>query len=398
MDIFLVGGAVRDKQLGLAIKDRDWVVVGATPEQMLKQGYKPVGQDFPVFLHPESHEEYALARTERKSGKGYTGFTFHTNPNVSLEQDLCRRDLTINAMAETLEGELIDPYNGLKDLHRCLLRHVSPAFKEDPLRILRIARFKARFNHLGFTIADETMELMKDMVSQGEVEHLVAERVWSETERALQGQNPQVYFNVLNECRALEVIMPLLSKAIDQKISKPDSNTPNCLQALSCSVHRTKNTTVRWASLVHRATDLVEEYQLTDLETMMDQCRIPKAHKELALLSCRYHHEYHEVLKQPPEKVLALLTALDWQRRKQRFEDFLLVCETGTPDISIAHLESLPQTQFLQAITHKLEAITAQSFIESGFKGKELGLKMQEARLKIITDMSDQWEIEHQLP
>lgn len=208
MKFFLVGGAVRDKLLNLPVKDHDWVVVGSSPEQMTRQGFQPVGQDFPVFLHPDTKEEYALARTERKSGHGYSGFVFHTTPDVTLEEDLIRRDLTINAMAEDEHGTVYDPYGGQNDLKDKLLRHVSPAFQEDPLRILRVARFAARFYHLGFRVASETLELMTSMVDRGEASYLVPERVWQETMRALSEPAPEIYFEVLSACHAMNVVMP----------------------------------------------------------------------------------------------------------------------------------------------------------------------------------------------
>ena len=208
MEIYLVGGAVRDKRLGLPVRERDWVVVGATPQELLSQGYKPVGRDFPVFLHPVSKEEYALARTERKTGPGYTGFETCSDPTITLEEDLRRRDLTINAMAETPGGELIDPYGGVEDLDNGLLRHVSPAFAEDPVRILRVARFAARFAHRGFRVAHQTNALMRQMVENGEVDHLVPERVWSEFARALEAKTPERFFDVLYGCGALARLFP----------------------------------------------------------------------------------------------------------------------------------------------------------------------------------------------
>ena len=208
MKSYLVGGAVRDRLLGLPIKDKDWVVVGATPQQMLDAGYQQVGRDFPVFLHPDSHEEYALARTERKSGSGYTGFTCYAAPDVTLEQDLLRRDLTVNALAEDADGTIIDPYGGQQDLQQRILRHVSPAFAEDPLRVLRVARFAARYAHLSFRIADETLALMREMADAGELAHLTPERVWKETESALGTRNPQVFFQTLRDCGALKVLFP----------------------------------------------------------------------------------------------------------------------------------------------------------------------------------------------
>ena len=219
MKTYLVGGAVRDELLGLPVKDRDWVVTGATPEDMLKAGYKPVGLDFPVFLHPKTKEEYALARTERKSGHGYAGFVFHTSPDITVEEDLLRRDLTINAIAKDADDNLVDPYKGQQDLNNRILRHVSPAFREDPLRILRVARFAARFAAQGFTVAEETHQLMQDMVAEGEASWLVAERIWQETLRALESTTPAVYFQTLEACGALAVVMPELAKHFSNQAS-----------------------------------------------------------------------------------------------------------------------------------------------------------------------------------
>ena len=391
MKIFLVGGAVRDKHLGLAIKDRDWVVVGSNPEEMLQLGYQPVGQDFPVFLHPETHEEYALARTERKSGKGYTGFTFFADSHVSIEQDLSRRDLTINAMAESSEGELLDPFEGLKDLHNCLLRHVSPAFQEDPLRILRTARFLARFHHLGFKIADETMTLMQSMVNAGEVEYLVKERIWSETERALQEQNPQCFFNTLTQCGALSVIMPTL----DQCLTSPANinnlmNDP--LQALSCAVQRSKNTAIRWAALTHQI-PLAENSSYTGLVSLCDSLKLPRYYKELTLTCAKHRHRYADILNQSPEAILDLLNDLDYSRRPERLEDFLVTCETSMPNLSVSNLESLPQTQFIQAVAETARAVTAKKFIDLGFKGCDIKKEMESMRLQQISHMLDSWEL-----
>ncbi len=219
--VYLVGGAVRDQLLNLPVKDRDWVIVGATPQSLIDLGYQQVGKDFPVFLHPQSKEEYALARTERKSGQGYTGFICDFSADITLEQDLIRRDLTINAMAQDLQGNLYDPYHGADDLQQRILRHVSPAFVEDPLRVLRVARFAARYHHLGFTIAPETLQLMQTLTLQSELQHLTAERVWAETEKALNEKNPEIYFETLRQVGALAVLFPRPESRINQGLFCP---------------------------------------------------------------------------------------------------------------------------------------------------------------------------------
>ncbi|MGL5697276.1 MAG: multifunctional CCA addition/repair protein, partial [Plesiomonas shigelloides] len=255
MQTYLVGGAVRDQLLGLNVTERDWVVVGATPEQLLAQGYQQVGRDFPVFLHPRTHEEYALARTERKQGQGYTGFVCHAAPDVTLEQDLLRRDLTINAIAQAEDGSLTDPYGGQQDLRDRWLRHVSPAFSEDPLRVLRVARFAARFAHLGFRVAPETLALMQQISTSGELTHLTAERVWKETEKALNSAAPDVYFAVLRACGALTVLFPELDNLFG--VPAPEKWHPeidsgiHTLMALQQAAQRAYGPEVRFAVLCH---------------------------------------------------------------------------------------------------------------------------------------------------
>ena len=255
MKIYLVGGAVRDQLLNLPVKDRDWVVVGATPETLLQQGYQQVGKDFPVFLHPDTHEEYALARTERKSGSGYTGFTCYAAPDVTLEDDLQRRDLTINAIAYSAKGEYIDPYHGIDDIHAKLLRHVSDAFSEDPLRVLRVARFAARFAPLGFTIAPETMSLMQEMTNSGELNALTAERVWKETEKALHSQAPQVYFEILHQCGALKILFPEINALFGVPAPKkwhPEIDTGiHTMMVLAMASRLTDDIAVRFSALCH---------------------------------------------------------------------------------------------------------------------------------------------------
>ena len=340
MKIYQVGGAVRDRMLDLPVKDRDWVVVGATPEEMIALGYKPVGRDFPVFLHPESAEEYALARTERKTAPGYTGFAFNTSSDVTLEQDLLRRDLTINAIAMDEHGNIIDPCNGRDDLKQGILRHVSPAFVEDPLRVLRVARFAARF---GFSVAPATMELMRAISRSGELDALVPERVWQETERALGEHRASLFFSVLRDCGALARVFPELDGLYG--IPQPRSYHPeidtgvHTMMVLDQACRLSPDTTIRFAALVHdlgkAATPQAEwpahrghEQRGVELvNRLCDRYRIPKKFRELAVIVTRHHLDCHRIGEMRPATVIDKLETLDAFRRPDRFEQFLLACE-----------------------------------------------------------------------
>lgn len=303
MKIYLVGGAVRDQLLGRPNQEKDWVVVGANQHDMLQKGFRQVGKDFPVFLHPKTQEEYALARKERKIGKGYTGFEFDTAPNVTLEEDLKRRDITINAMAMTENGTLIDPYHGQEDLKNQLLRHVSPAFAEDPVRILRVARFAARF---GFRVAQDTVELMRTMVKNGEVNALVPERVWKELERALVEKYPDLFFRVLAECGAMTLLFPSIS------LDGPG------IRAL---IHATPSTPLRFAALLHNLDE-------TTIITLCNRYKVPNDARELALLVNKNLPHYLKASTLTIEELLNFFQRLDAFRRETRFNDFLAVCET----------------------------------------------------------------------
>ncbi|MGI9276721.1 MAG: multifunctional CCA addition/repair protein [Endozoicomonas sp.] len=374
MKIHLVGGAVRDKLLGLPVKDHDWVVTNATPEQMRKQGYTPVGQDFPVFLHPETKEEYALARTERKSGHGYTGFVFHASPDVTLEQDLLRRDLTINAMAEAEDGTLIDPYNGYQDLNQRLLRHVSPAFREDPLRILRVARFAARFQHLGFAIAEETMTMMKEMVDSGEASHLVPERVWQETHRALMEPTPEVYFQTLQDCGALSVVMPEW---------QPFLTTDCCLKAVRLAADNNADDSVRFACLFADAGGS----SIEELDQLAQRLRFPARFKELGMLVFTSESRLWKTLENlNGETLISLFEETDALRRPERFSDYLEACRY----IAEARGNTLPD-HALQKVTVALtvcQAVNASEIVQQGFKGREIGEQLRLARIKAINQHS----------
>ena len=343
MQVYLVGGAVRDEQLELPVSERDWCVVGATPEQLIDDGYKPVGKDFPVFLHPESNEEYALARTERKTAAGYHGFAFNTSPDVTIEEDLSRRDLTINAMARGDDGVLIDPFGGQQDVADRVIRHVSDAFAEDPVRILRAAKFAARFASLGFRIAPDTRDLMRQMVADGEADALVPDRVWKETEAALRGPNPRVFFESLRACRALKVLFPEVDAlfGVPQPAKwHPEIDTGlHTMMVLEQAAKLSDAVEVRFAGLVHdlgkattRPSDLPshpghEQRGVKLIKSMAKRLPVPGACRDLAVLVAEFHTHCHRIDELRNETVVKVLEKTDAFRRPERFEHFLLACE-----------------------------------------------------------------------
>lgn len=360
---YLVGGAVRDALLGIEDADRDWVVVGATPDAMLKAGFTPVGKDFPVFLHPVSKEEYALARTERKSGTGYKGFTVYATPDVTLEEDLQRRDLTINAIAKDSDGNLVDPWGGVSDLQNRILRHVSPAFAEDPLRVLRVARFAARFADQGFTIASETRALMQSMSASGELQDLVAERVWREFDKALQSDQAQVFIEVLHDCGALATLLP----EVDRLFGVPQparwhpeidtgTHTLMCLQQ-ACLL--SNDLSVRFAALMHDVgkgltpreewpQHIAHEHKgMAAIAEACQRLRVPTECAELARLSCQYHTHCHQMQVLKPGTVLNTLEGLDAFRRPQRLQKFLQVCEADARGRTGLEDQPYPQAELL---------------------------------------------------
>lgn len=363
MDVYEVGGAVRDRLLGQAVKDRDWVVVGATPEQMLKAGYKQVGADFPVFLHPDTREEYALARTERKSGHGYHGFDVHSAPDVTLEEDLRRRDLTINAMACDSGGHLVDPFGGERDLADGLLRHVSPAFAEDPLRILRTARFAARLAPMGFRVAEETMTLMRSMVAEGEVDHLVAERVWQETRRALHEQRPRVFFEVLATCGALSVVMPELVSS--------DDVLEGGLEALACAENLSDATEVRYAALV-------SGLDVDTVQAFSERLRVPNSSRDIAVGAAALPHWPRPLTA---DWVARFLEQSDAWRRPERFEQLLLVMEACGLGEQAASRVRCAQTRAV--------AVDPQALMAEGYRGKALGEAISAHRQQAIERVID---------
>jgi tRNA nucleotidyltransferase (CCA-adding enzyme) len=380
MEIYLVGGAVRDALLGLPVRERDWVVVGATPGEMLAQGFTQVGKDFPVFLHPQSHEEYALARTERKTAPGYTGFSVHAAPDVTLEQDLLRRDLTINAMAQTPDGKLIDPFGGQQDLREGLLRHVSPAFAEDPVRILRLARFAARFAKWGFRTAHGTHKLMKQMVAAGEVDALVPERVWKELERALGEDQPARFFEVLSACGALARLFPELARAFPQAGGGHARAGIPALRALTEAAAATPDAAIRLAAFL-----LSGVKEPTDLRRLAERSRLPKEYRELAELARRHTENWPRIPRLPPAELLDLLEQMDAFRRPQRLARLALVYE------ALARATDRPlQPEILERLEQARQAaasVDTGTFAARGLKGEEIRQALREARREAIASM-----------
>lgn len=379
MQIYKVGGAVRDRLLGRPVSEVDWLVVGATPEEMQALGFRPVGADFPVFLHPRTGEEYALARTERKSGRGYGGFTFHASPDVTLEEDLLRRDLTINAIAEDNDGQLIDPYDGQQDLQARLLRHVSPAFAEDPLRVLRVARFAARYAELGFHIADETLALMRQLARSGELSALTAERSWKEISRALMEPRPDVFVQVLNQCGALAELFPELAPAF-----MSDDTAERLHGALrQCAAHQ-QPLPVRWACLLLGCATLEDARQLrlAAIDALNQRCKAPRDCQELATLLGRYHQEASAALTLSAEALLDMLQHFDIYRRPERFEQFIAAGEmyawAVTPD------QALLPANYLRGAADAARAVAVKPLLDRGFKGADLGQALSAARLEAV--------------
>ena len=399
MQTYLVGGAVRDKLLGLETKDRDWVVVGAAPQEMLDLGYQQVGQDFPVFLDPESQDEYALARTERKTGPGYKGFAINSSPKVTLEEDLLRRDLTINAIAMDETGRLIDPFGGQFDIEDRVLRHVSGAFVEDPLRVLRVARFAARFAHLGFRVANETSDLMRSICHSGELDHLVPERIWKELELALTSQTPSVFIEVLQECDALAAILPEVNNLFG--VPQPEKYHPEIdtgLHILLCLEQARKlsdDSVVLYATLVHDVgkglTDPGqwpshighESAGLGLLNQIESRLRVPKEHAQLSRLVCEHHTKLHRVKELKPATVLNLLESLDAFRRPERLDKFLLACEADARGRTGLETLDYPQNAYLKTLLLSASAIDSRAVLAAS--RAEPKAAIYEARLSTIT-------------
>ncbi len=400
LKIYTVGGFVRDQLLGIPSKDKDWVVVGATPEQMQALGYKAVGKDFPVFLHPKTKQEYALARTERKTAPGYTGFSFNTRTNVTLEEDLIRRDLTINAIAQDENGHIIDPYHGQRDIKNRILRHVSPAFIEDPLRVLRVARFAARFAHLGFTIADETLRLMQEIAQSGELESLVAERVWQELQTTLQTQNPEVFFKVLRECDALKILFPELDCLFGIPQTKkyhPEIDTGiHTLMVLEQAVKLSDAPDVRFAALVHDLGKGLtpkdqwpkhighEHRGIEPVKQLCSRFKVPKSYRELALMVTEYHLNYHRIEELKPATVIKYLQLMDAFRRPERFEKFLLSCEADSRGRSGLENTDFKQPAIFRDYYRAANNVDYSELKAQGLQGKDFAEGLTKLRVKAI--------------
>ena len=401
MQTYLVGGAVRDRLLGHAHVDCDYVVVGASPEAMLAAGYRPVGADFPVFLHPDTHEEYALARTERKSGRGYAGFVFHTGADVSLEDDLRRRDFTINAMAEDAHGALIDPYGGKQDLDARVLRHVSEAFSEDPVRVLRAARLLARYAALGFTLAPETARLLQQMVKDGEVDQLVPERVWAETRRALIETRPSVFVRTLRDCGALARLFPEIDRlyGVPQRAEyHPEVDTGAHLELVldQCPRIAPGDDQVAFAALVHdlgKGLTPIDELPrhiaheqrgLQPVLALSERLRVPAEHRELAMLVCREHLNMHRFDELRPASVLKLIEGLDGMRRPERVRRFALACEADHRGRLGSSEKSYPQGAKLLAAAQAAKAVSTEPFLARGLSGPAVGEALRQARIDAV--------------
>lgn len=400
LNTFLVGGAVRDSLLNRAVVDNDYVVVGSSVEAMRQLGFIQVGKDFPVFLHPKSKQEYALARTEKKSGQGYTGFNCNASPNVTLEEDLLRRDLTINAMAMDENGKIVDPYNGQIDLKNRVLRHVSMAFIEDPLRVLRVARFAARYHEYGFTIAPETLALMTQLSESGELLSLSGERVWQEMQRSLADANPEVFFQVLYQCQALKSLWPDLHNLWG--IPNPAKWHPeicsglHTMMVLKQAVLLSTKTTIRFASVCHDlGKSLTEDETLPShpghetaglplIEELCARLRVPTAYKTLALKVCQFHLHAHKVFELKASTILKLYDQLDAWRKPEEFYDFLLCCQADFTGRLGFEKREYRQKDFLYHAFEKLVLITAKPFVEQGLKGLEIKAAISEQRLEVL--------------
>ena len=405
MNIYLVGGAVRDRLLGLPLRDRDYVVVGARPADLIGRGYKPVGKDFPVFLHPQTAEEYALARTDRKTGPGYHGFAFDAAPDVTLEDDLRRRDLTINAMAQDTDGALVDPFGGAADLERRVLRHVSPAFSEDPVRILRVARFAARFAVRGFRVADETLALMRQMVRAGEVDHLQAERVWTETRKALAEATPSAFIGTLRDCGALEVLFPEVDAlyGVPQRAEyHPEIDTGVHVGMVLDMAARLApgDALIGWCALTHDLGKALtpsgklpahpghEHAGIAPLEALCARLKVPAEYAALALLVCRLHLLAHTAFDLKPATVLGLFEQLDAFRRPERLRQFLLACEADKRG-RLGQAESdYPQAPFLRAAFAAATQVDTRPFLDRGLAGLAIGSAIREARVRAIAEVA----------
>lgn len=403
LECYLVGGAVRDALLNEAAGDRDWVVIGSSPEDMLERGFRAVGKDFPVFLHPVSGEEYALARRERKTGPGYTGFATESGSDVTLEEDLSRRDLTVNAMAQDADGGLIDPFGGAQDLNNGILRHVSDAFVEDPLRVLRVARFAARYAGRGFAVAPETVDLMRRISASGELASLVPERVWQETCRALGEANPSEFIRVLQRCDALDIIFPEIAalQGVLQNVEHhPEGDAfLHTLMALDAATKISQQKEVRFAALVHdlgKAKTPQNEWPrhikhehrgVTIVNALCDRLRVPSDYRELAVLVTGEHLLMHRLAELRPETVLKLLNRLDGFRRSERLDSFLTACRADATGRGDGTLGDYPQQPLLEKYFAAAKAVDLSDLVDSPHDGRARKKIVEERRLDAINEI-----------
>ncbi|MCQ8118535.1 multifunctional CCA addition/repair protein [Methylomonas rosea] len=402
MKTYLVGGAVRDRLLGYPVKERDWLVVGETADSMLAAGFRPVGKDFPVFLHPLDHEEYALARTERKTAPGYKGFAVHAAPDVTLEEDLLRRDLTVNAMAIDADGELIDPYNGRRDLDNRILRHVSAAFVEDPVRILRVARFAARYAHLGFTVAEETLQLMREMVFAGEADFLVAERVWAELHKALLERTPAAFFQVLKDCGALQVVFPEVDALFG--VPQPEKYHPeidtgvHSLMVLEQAARLSDRAEVRLAALLHDLGKALtpsqhwpshhghEQKGLPVLAKLCERLRVPNNFKSLCAQVMQYHTHCHRALELRADTLTDMLQTIGAFKPDSRLDEFLQACEADARGRTGFEDRPYPQADYIRSAAMAATAVDTSAALLKGLQGEQIGLAIRKLRAQAIND------------
>jgi len=403
MKVYLVGGAVRDQLLGLPVKERDWVVVGSTVEEMLAQNYQLVGKDFPVFLHPETKEEYALARTEKKTGQGYKGFICHASPDVTLEEDLMRRDLTINAIAMDETGQIIDPYCGLDDLKNKQLRHVSAAFEEDPIRLLRIARFRARFHHLGFNIALETYEFLLSMVRKGEMQACVSERIWQECEQSLSEKDPVYFFQTLRECGALAILFPEIDALFG--VPNPPKWHPeidsgwHTLMVLEQATKLSESTIVRFCALTHDLGKACtpkahwpshhghEELGLHPIKQLTHRLKIPKIYERQALLTAKLHTKIHKAQELTPSKIIDLFETMDAFRRPEQFNNILIACIADSHGRPSHENDPCPAIDYLKQCLLLATQVSAKTFVEKGLKGEAIAHAIHQARVEVLKNV-----------
>ncbi|WP_322803562.1 multifunctional CCA addition/repair protein [Vibrio alfacsensis] len=400
MQVYLVGGAVRDHLLGIRSYDQDWVVVGSTPEIMLSQGYNAVGKDFPVFLHPKTKEEHALARTERKSGAGYTGFECFFDQSVTLEDDLIRRDLTINAMAMDNEGKLYDPYGGQKDLQAKVLRHVSAAFIEDPLRVLRVARFAAKLAHLDFRVAEETMQLMRDMVQNGELSTLTPERVWQEWHKSLSTSRPDVFLSVLKECGALAIVLPEIDALFG--VPQPEKWHPeidtgiHTLMVAEQAAKLSDSLPVRFAAQVHdlgKGVTPESEWPshkmhchtgLKLIKKLCDRVRVPNEFRDLALMVCEQHSNIHRAAELKPQTIIKILNKFDVWRKPERLQDILICCQADHAGRKGLEDQPYPQANLFIRAYQAAASVEVQAIIKDGFKGPAIRDEQEKRRIEAV--------------